>query len=101
MLRETFCQAFNSSSRVSNESLERVPQPEIIKKDLMDRLARAGLSSAYLLAVSFEDGIVDFGRVGTAQVVPDASEHLLPGALFVGCSLHGGLSGAVAANGGG
>jgi hypothetical protein len=41
-------------------------------------------TAAYLLAVSFEDGIVNFGRGGTVQGVSDAVQRLLPTALSGG-----------------
>ena len=41
-------------------------------------------TAAYLLAVSFEDGIVKFGRGGTVQGVSDAVRRLLPPALSGG-----------------
>ena len=41
-------------------------------------------TAAYLLAVSFEDGIVNFGRGGTVQGVSDAPYRLLPAASFGG-----------------
>ncbi len=46
------------------------------------RLAELGVkTAAYLLAVSFEDGIVNFGRGGTVQGVSDAPYRLLPAAF--------------------
>ena len=44
---------------------------------LVDRVQAA----AYLLAVSFEDGIVDSGVVGTVQIVPDSRQRLLSAAF--------------------
>jgi hypothetical protein len=45
-------------------------------------------AAAYLLAVSLEDGIVDFSRVGAIQVVPDVLQRLFPDPALDGGGLH-------------
>ena len=45
-------------------------------------------AAAYLLAVSFEDDIVDFNCVGAMQVVPDVLQRLFPDPAFDDGGLH-------------
>jgi hypothetical protein len=56
-------------------------------------LVEGAHAEAYLLAVSFEGGIVDFSRVGAIQVVPDALQRLFPVPAVDGSGLHGECTG--------